>query len=72
MFQSTAATIRYRRVAVNVGDQERAEKHTPKTAEEIQAAARELAKQYSDHAVAAILKMDVDAVRQMIGERPST
>jgi hypothetical protein len=50
----------------------RAEAHMPKSIDEVQAAARQLAAQnFSDHTVAAILKIDVHAVRQMIGERKS-
>jgi hypothetical protein len=46
----------------------RAEEHMPKTPAEIAATARDLVSQgYSDHTAAAILKIDVAAVRQMIG-----
>jgi hypothetical protein len=45
-----------------------AEEHMPKTPVEIAATARDLISQgYSDHTAAAILKVDVAAVRQMIG-----
>jgi hypothetical protein len=47
-----------------------ADRHAPATAEEIAAAAHSLACQgFSDHTVAAILKLDVAAVRQLIGQR---
>jgi transposase len=49
---------------------DRAQMHAPKTADEIERAAKDLAASgYSDHTVAAILNVDVAAVRQMIGER---
>lgn len=49
---------------------DRAEKYAPKTAEEIALAARDLAASgYSDHTVSAILKLDVNAVRELIGQR---
>jgi hypothetical protein len=45
-----------------------AEEHMPKTPAEIAATARDLISQgYSDHTAAAILKIDVAAIRQMIG-----
>jgi hypothetical protein len=47
---------------------ERAEMHRPKTLEDIELAARALAAQgYSPYTVAAILKMDVLVVREMLG-----
>jgi hypothetical protein len=47
-----------------------ANQHAPKTKEEIETAARQLADQgYSDHTIAAILKIDVNGIRQMLGER---
>jgi hypothetical protein len=49
---------------------DRAQAHAPKTAVEIERAARDLfASGFSDHTVAAILKLDVSAIRQMLGER---
>jgi hypothetical protein len=46
----------------------RAEEHMPKTPAEIAATARDLISQgYSDHTATSILKIDVAAVRQMIG-----
>jgi hypothetical protein len=46
----------------------RAEEHAPKTPAEVAQSARDLIKQgFSDHTVAAILKLDIDSVRQMIG-----
>jgi hypothetical protein len=49
---------------------DRAEAHAPKTAAEIERAARDLAASgFSDHTVAAILKLDVSAIRQMLGGR---
>ena len=49
---------------------DRAEKHAPKTAEEIAAAARDLAASgYSDHTISAILKLDVNGVRELVGQR---
>jgi hypothetical protein len=51
---------------------ERAQRHAPKTAEQIQAAARALARDgHTDHTIAQILRLDVQAVRQLIGA-PST
>jgi hypothetical protein len=47
-----------------------AELHAPKTTEEIAQAAKDLADRgYSDHTVAQILRIDVIAARQMIGDR---
>lgn len=49
---------------------DRAMEHAPKTQEEIERAARDLAASgFSDHTVSAILKIDVAVVRQMNGER---
>jgi hypothetical protein len=49
---------------------ERAEVHKPRTAEEIERAARALAAQgFGDHTIAHVLTMDVNAVRQMLGDR---
>jgi hypothetical protein len=51
----------------------RAQRHAPKTAEQIAAAARELARDgHSDHTIAQILRLDVQAVRQIIGAPPSS
>lgn len=48
---------------------DRAQAHAPKTAEEIERAATDLvASGFSDHTVAAVLRMDVNAVRQLLGE----
>lgn len=48
----------------------RAQQNAPKTPAEVAAAACELANRgFSDHTVAAILRIDVEAIRQMIGER---
>jgi hypothetical protein len=48
---------------------ERAEMHKPKTPEEIQRTAQDLAAQgFGDYTIAHVLAMDVNAVRQMIGE----
>jgi hypothetical protein len=48
----------------------RSQQHAPKTAEEILEAAKSLAAAgFSDYTVAAILQADVNAVRQLIGER---
>jgi hypothetical protein len=48
----------------------RAEQHAPKTPAEVAATARDLAKQgFSDHTIAAILKLDVEVTRRMIGKR---
>ena len=47
----------------------RAERHRPTSPEEIARAARELTgRGYSVHTVAAILRLDVTAVRVMLGE----
>jgi hypothetical protein len=44
--------------------------HAPKTAEEIERAARDLAAaNFSDHTISSILKLDVQAVRRLIGDR---
>ena len=49
---------------------DQAQRFAPKTADEIQQAARDLADTgHSDHTIAAILKADVNAVRAMIGQR---
>jgi hypothetical protein len=49
-----------------------AKKHAPQTAQEIVRAAHELAAAgHSDHTIAAVLKLDVNAVRQLIGPRPT-
>jgi hypothetical protein len=43
---------------------------SPKTSEQISSSARELSAQgFSDYSVAAILKIDVDFARRLIGER---
>jgi hypothetical protein len=48
---------------------DRAERHAPKTAAEIERAARELAASgLGEHTVAHILRMDVNALRRMLGE----
>lgn len=48
---------------------ELAEMHKPQTPAEIQIAARDLAAQgFGDYTIAHVLAMDVNAVRQMIGE----
>jgi len=52
--------------------QQLAELHAPKTSAEIERAAREMvANGYSDHTIAAILRIDVSAIRQMLGPCPS-
>jgi hypothetical protein len=49
---------------------DRAEKHAPKTPQEVARAAQDLAASgYSDHTIASILKADVNAIRRLIGER---
>jgi transposase-like protein len=49
---------------------DRAELYAPKTPAEVARAARDLAASgYSDHTIAAILKVDTNYLRQMIGER---
>lgn len=46
----------------------RAEEHAPKTPAEVVQTARNLLKQgFSDHTIASILKIDVNAVRVMLG-----
>jgi hypothetical protein len=51
----------------------RAREHAPKTAEHIAAAARRLAAQgFGDYTIAHVLALDINAVRQMIGERVVT
>lgn len=48
----------------------RAEIHKPKTPAEMARAAHDLVRRgFSDHTIAAILKLDVNMVREMIGER---
>jgi hypothetical protein len=47
---------------------DKAERHAPKTPQEVTAAAKDLAASgFSDYTVAAVLKLDVNVVRQMIG-----
>jgi hypothetical protein len=49
---------------------EKAERYAPKTPKEVARTARDLAASgFSDYTVAAILKLDVNVVRQMIGQR---
>lgn len=49
--------------------QDRAERFAPKTIDEIRDAARAMLHDgMSDHGIAAALKMDVNAVRRLIGE----
>lgn len=49
---------------------DKAERHAPKTLKEVAAAAKDLAASgFSDYTVAAVLRLDVNVVRQMIGER---
>jgi hypothetical protein len=56
----------------DVFHRDRAQMHAPRTPEEIARAARDLAASgFSDHTVAAILKVDVNALRKMLGERPA-
>jgi hypothetical protein len=51
----------------------RAQRHAPKTAEQILAAARRLAREgHTDHTIAQILRLDVQAVRQLIGAQCSS
>lgn len=46
----------------------RAEEHAPKTPAEVAQTARNLLKRgFSDHTIASILKIDVNAVRLMLG-----
>lgn len=46
----------------------RAQRHAPKTSEQIRAAAQSLARDgHTDHTIAQILRLDVQAVRQLIG-----
>lgn len=54
---------------MNAADyRQRAEQHAPKTAEEIERAARELISSgLGEHTVAHILRMDVNALRRMLG-----
>jgi hypothetical protein len=48
---------------------DRAELHAPKTTEEVAKAARDLAASgFSDHTIAAILKIDTNYLRQLIGQ----
>jgi sulfur transfer complex TusBCD TusB component (DsrH family) len=48
----------------------RAEANAPKSPEEVAAAARDMAARgYSDDVVASVLRIDIAAVRQMLGER---
>lgn len=47
----------------------RALEHAPKNPSEVAAAARTLAREFSLHTVAAILRLDVTVVRQMLGEQ---
>jgi hypothetical protein len=49
---------------------DQAERYAPKTPEEGAAAARDLASSgYTDSTIGAVLKLDVNAVRQMLGDR---
>jgi hypothetical protein len=51
----------------------RAELHAPKTTEQIETAARELADEgHGDYDIAWILGIDVAAARKLIGDRRST
>jgi SOS response regulatory protein OraA/RecX len=48
----------------------RAEANAPKSPEEVAAAARDMAARgYSDDVIASILRIDIAAARQMLGER---
>lgn len=52
---------------------ERAEAYKPRTAAEIEHAARDLAAQgFGDYTIAHVLRLDVNAIRQMIGDRAQT
>ena len=51
----------------------RALEHAPQSPQEVADAARELAgRGFSDHTVAAVLKLDVMMVRRLIGERSAS
>ena len=55
-------------MSTQVFHRDRAMQHAPKTREEIARAARELSDAgYSNHTVASILKVSVEAVKQMLG-----
>jgi len=55
---------------MNADYQARAQQNAPKTPTEVAMAARDLAAQgFTDHTISSILKIDVAAVRQMIGQR---
>jgi hypothetical protein len=59
---------------IDIADyQRRAEEHAPKTPAEVAQCARDLIKQgFSDHTIASILKIDVNAVRLMLGPREAS
>jgi hypothetical protein len=49
---------------------ERADEHRPKTPEEIERVAHELAARgMGDHTIAHVLRLDVNALRQLLGAR---
>jgi hypothetical protein len=49
---------------------DRATKYAPKTVDEIVRAAHELARQgHSDHTISAVLKLEINSVRQLLGQR---
>jgi hypothetical protein len=51
---------------------DQAMKYAPSTPEEVARAARDLAHSgYSDHTISAILKVDLNSVRQLVGPRPA-
>jgi hypothetical protein len=52
---------------------ERAQRNAPKTPAEVEQSARDLIRQgFSDHTIASILKIDVNAVRLMLGPRDAS
>jgi SOS response regulatory protein OraA/RecX len=54
----------------DVEQRARAEANAPKSPEEVAAAARDMASRgYSDDVIASVLRIDMAAVRQMLGER---
>jgi hypothetical protein len=55
---------------MNVTQRERAEAHKPKTPAQIERAAHELVgRGWGEHTVAHILDLDVNALRQLLGEQ---
>jgi hypothetical protein len=50
----------------------RSQENAPKTPEQVEAAAQDLAgRGYSDDVIASVLRINIDLIRQMLGERPA-